>query len=110
MSELLVYVTAGSREAALDIAHAVVSERLAASANVLPGVVSVYWWEGAMQEAGEAVLVLKTVRDRLDALVARIRALHSYTCPCVVALPVVDGNPDYLAWIAAETHAPPRDR
>ncbi len=98
-----VYVTASSRDEALNIGRTVVRERLAACANVIDRLTSVYWWEGAVQEDPEAALVLKTRADRLEALTARVRELHSYTCPCVVALPVLGGNPDFLAWIREET-------
>ena len=97
------YVTAGSRDEALSIGRAVVQERLAACANVLDGMTSIYWWQGALEQAGEAALILKTRAELVERLTARIKELHSYECPCVVALPIVAGNPAYLAWIAAET-------
>ncbi len=97
------YVTAGSRAEALTIGRTVVEERLAASANVLDGATSIYWWQGAVQQAGEAVLILKTRSALVERLIARIRELHSYECPCVVTLPIVAGNPEYLDWLAAET-------
>jgi periplasmic divalent cation tolerance protein len=96
------YVTAGSRDEALSIGRAVVQERLAACANVLDGIASIYWWQGALEQAGEAVLILKTRAELVERLSARIRELHSYECPCVVALPIAAGNPDYLDWIARE--------
>jgi periplasmic divalent cation tolerance protein len=101
------YVTAGSRAEALTIGRMVVEERLAASANVLDGVTSIYWWQGALEQAGEAVLILKTRTALVERLTARIRELHSYECPCVVVLPIVAGNPEYLDWLAGETD--PRD-
>ena len=97
------YVTTPSRDEALTIGRTVVQERLAACANVLDGMTSIYWWQGALEQAGEAVLVLKTRADLVERLTARIRELHSYECPCVVALPIAAGNPEYLDWIAAET-------
>ena len=97
------YVTSGSREEALAIGRTVVEERLAACANVLDGVSSIYWWQGALEQASEAVLILKTRAELVERLTARIRELHSYDCPCVVALPIEGGNPAYLDWIAAET-------
>jgi periplasmic divalent cation tolerance protein len=103
MTLSLCYVTAGSRAEALAIARTVVEERLAASANVLDGVTSIYWWQGALEQASEAVLILKTRTELVERLTARIRELHSYECPCVVALSVFAGNPQYLDWIAAET-------
>jgi periplasmic divalent cation tolerance protein len=104
MPVMFVYATAGDAAEALRIGRAVVEERLAACANVIDGMQVVYWWEGAVQEAGEAVLILKTTDDRLGALIARIRDLHSYDCPCIEALPVVAGNQGFLDWVASETH------
>jgi periplasmic divalent cation tolerance protein len=103
MSASLCYVTAGSRAEALAIGRTVVEERLAASANILDGVTSIYWWRGALEQAGEAVLILKTRTALVERLSARIRELHSYECPCVVALAIIAGNPQYLDWIARET-------
>jgi periplasmic divalent cation tolerance protein len=97
------YVTAGSRDEALTIGGTVVQERLAAGANVMDGMTSIYWWHGALEQAGEAVLILKTRAGLVERLTARIRELHSYECPCVVALPIAAGNPEYLDWIARET-------
>jgi periplasmic divalent cation tolerance protein len=97
------YVTAPSRVEALRIGRTIVEERLAACANVLDGMTSVYWWQGALEQAGEAVLILKTRTELVERLTARIRELHSYDCPCVVALPIEAGNPAYLDWIARET-------
>jgi periplasmic divalent cation tolerance protein len=103
MSVVFAYVTAGSAEEAQRLARAIVAERLAACANVIPGMRSVYWWEGAMSEAEETVVLFKTRADRFDALADRVKALHSYDCPCVVALPVAAGLPGYLGWIEAES-------
>lgn len=100
---VLVYVTASSRDEALAIARAVVGERLAACANVLPPITSVFRWDGAAQEETETALLLKTRADLVERVSDRVRALHSYTCPCVVALPVTGGNPAFLDWIAEET-------
>ena len=104
MPVMFVYVTAGDAAEALRIGRAVVEERLAACANVLAGMRSVYWWQGAVEEAGEAVLILKTTDDRLGALIDRVRDLHSYDCPCIEALPVIAGNQGFLDWVASETH------
>ncbi len=100
---LFVYITAADRDEALAVGRALVEARLAACANVLDGMRSIYWWQGALEEADEAVVVVKTRKAHMDALIAKVRAVHSYDCPCIVALPIVAGNPDYLDWIAAET-------
>ncbi len=81
-----------------------VEERLAACVNLLP-IESVYRWEGALEGAAEVLLIVKTRRARLDSLAARVRALHSYDVPEIIALPLVAGWPPYLQWIADETEA-----
>ncbi len=103
MTATWLYVTAASKDEALAIGRLLVEERLAACANVIPGTTAIYWWEGKVQEGEEAILVLKTRNDLVDAATARIRSLHSYSCPCVAALPVAGGNPDFLDWIVKET-------
>ncbi|MGF1640323.1 MAG: divalent-cation tolerance protein CutA [Rhodospirillales bacterium] len=103
MTATMIYITASSPAEALTIGRTVVGERLAACANVLPGVTSVYWWQGEVQEEAEASLILKTRSDLVERLTARVKQLHSYGCPCIVALPIAAGNPDFLRWIAEET-------
>ena len=105
MDALWVYVTASDLDEARRIGRAVVEERLAACANILPGMVSIFRWEGEIQEANEAVLILKSHGDLLERLTARIKALHSYSVPCVVGLPIQGGNEAFLGWIAAECGA-----
>ena len=103
MAATLMYVTTETTDEALRIGRQLEEERLAACANVIPGTTAVYWWEGAVQEGAEAILVVKTRADLVDAATARIKALHSYSCPCVVAFAVAGGNRDFLDWIARET-------
>ena len=98
-----VYVTTANTEEAEAIARVVVGERLAACANILGAIRSFYWWDGAVQDDGEVAVVLKTRAGRLDELIQRVLALHSYDCPCVVALDIADGNPNFLEWIIKET-------
>jgi len=100
---LVVLVTAPDPEKAAEIARALVEERLAACGNVLPGLRSIYRWEGKVQDDREALLLLKTTRARFEALRARVLALHPYQVPEVIALPVEAGSAPYLAWIAEET-------
>lgn len=103
MSAVLLYVTTGTEAEAETIGRALVEARLAACANILPGMRSVFRWEGALQTGQECVLILKTVPALAARATAAVLAHHSYDCPCVLQLPVQDGNPDFLAWIAAET-------
>lgn len=105
MSEkLVVLMTAGSQEEAERIAHALVAEMMVACVNVIPGVTSVYRWEGQVQSDQEWLLVAKSRRDVLDELVRRVQALHSYDVPEVIALPLVGGSDAYLRWIDKEVH------
>lgn len=99
----MLYITASSRDEAKKIGRGLVEDRLAACANVIDGMESIYWWQGKLTEDRETVLIVKTRADLVPAAIAKVRALHSYTVPCVVALPLLDGNPDYLDWLAAET-------
>ena len=103
MSVVFVYITAPSRDDALRIGRTLVEERLAACANVFDGMTSVYRWNDAVQQDQEAVLIAKTVAERFDALAQRVRELHSYDCPCIVAWPISAGSPAYLEWIARES-------
>ncbi|MDQ7833042.1 MAG: divalent-cation tolerance protein CutA [Desulfovibrionaceae bacterium] len=106
MSAAMVYMTCESLEQAREIGRALVSERLAACVNILPGMASMYWWQGKLEEAAEVVLVAKTRMTMADALTRRAVALHSYDVPCVVVLPILRGNPDFLRWIESETQPP----
>ena len=100
MSEpLVVLMTAGSQEEAERIAEALVAEMLAACVNVVPGVTSIYRWEGKVQRDQEWLLVAKSRRDMLDRLVERVQALHSYDVPEIIALPLAGGSEPYLRWL-----------
>lgn len=98
-----VLMTAPDPEVAERLATELVEARLAACANLVPGVTSIYRWEGAMERAAEVLMVLKTTEERLPALVARAAELHPYDVPEVLALPVHEGYGPYLRWVAEET-------
>lgn len=104
--KLVVLTNCGSAEEADRVARALVEAGLAACVNILPGVRSVYRWRGAVEEAQEWTLLIKTTRRLSDRVAALIERLHSYDLPEVVALPVVAGLEPYLDWIDAETAAP----
>ncbi len=101
-SAYLVLVTAPP-EAAGELARRLVEERLAACVNRVPGLRSVYRWEGRVEEDEEVLLLIKTPADRLEALKKRVPELHPYRVPEVLALPVADGHPPYLAWLVEAT-------
>ncbi len=100
----LLYMTAADADEARRIGDALVAERLAACVNIIPGMTSVYRWQGGIRHDAEIVMIAKTRAELVERATARVRELHSYDCPCVVALPVVGGNPDFLSWIVEETN------
>ena len=95
--------TAPDGETAARIARALVEERLAACVNLVPAVRSIYRWQDRVEDEAEVLLVIKTRAERVAALAARLRALHPYELPELVALPVAAGLGSYLEWVAAET-------
>jgi len=97
--KILVSATCGSAEEAQRLARLLVEERLAACVQVVPQVRSVYRWRGAVEESEEWLLLVKSRRDLFEDLRRRLRAAHSYELPEIIALAVVDGEPDYLAWV-----------
>jgi periplasmic divalent cation tolerance protein len=103
MSEfIVVFVTAGSSAEAERLARALVEERLAACVNRVAAVQSVYRWEGQVEESTEELLVIKTRADLFAALEKRVRELHSYAVPEVIALPIINGNESYLRWLGEQ--------
>jgi len=100
--KIVVLSTCGSEEEAARIAKRLVEGHLAACVNLIPRVRSFYRWQGKVEDAAEWLLVIKSSRTRFEALRAVLEAAHSYELPEVLALPVVDGSPNYLAWLTAE--------
>ncbi len=104
----LVLTTLPDRETAERLARVAVEERLAACGTVLPGATSVYRWEGKIAAENEVVLLLKTTRQRAGDLIRALKARHPYKVPELVAVPVSDGWPPYLEWVAGESSGAPR--
>jgi periplasmic divalent cation tolerance protein len=103
MSAIFVYVTAPSAAEARQLADAVVKDRLAACANIIPGMRSIYHWKGEIEEAEETVIIFKTRATLFQAVEARVKELHKYSAPCIVALPLEAASQPYLDWLMAET-------
>lgn len=95
----LVLCTCPAGEAAQTVAQTLVQERLAACVNILPGVVSVYVWQGVLENSAETLLLIKTTHALYPQLQARLRELHPYELPEIIALDINHGLPDYLNWI-----------
>jgi periplasmic divalent cation tolerance protein len=103
MGNIVVYVTAPGEEEAAKIARALVGERLAACANIIRDIRSIYRWEGKMEDDREVLMVIKTREELFDALSRRVKELHSYTVPEVIALPILKGSEGYIKWLEEET-------
>jgi len=97
------FVTTANAEESERIASALVTEGLAACVNIIPGITSIYRWEGKLEKDSECKLVIKTREEHIEALIARVVELHSYDVCEVMVLPIIAGNPPYLAWIDANT-------
>ncbi|MCU0894476.1 MAG: divalent-cation tolerance protein CutA [Rhodospirillales bacterium] len=102
MAEVLVYVTAASRDHALLIGRQLVEERLAACVNVLGPIASIYRWEGEVCEDEEVAFIAKTRAELVPALSERVHDLHDYDTPCIVAVEIAGGNPEFLSWIGEQ--------
>jgi periplasmic divalent cation tolerance protein len=100
----VVLVTAPDLQVARHLARAALEQRLAACANILPGVESHYWWQGKIDSSNEVLCIFKTTRDRQDAFEQFILKNHPYDTPEIVALPIVAGTERYLAWLRTETN------
>jgi periplasmic divalent cation tolerance protein len=103
MPALLVTCACPDRTVAEGLARALVEDRLAACVQMLPGMASVYRWQGAIERADEVLLLAKTWDDRLDALVATLRARHPYEVPEIMAVPAAGGLAAYLDWVREQT-------
>ncbi|UCD80714.1 MAG: divalent-cation tolerance protein CutA [Desulfobacterales bacterium] len=97
-----IYMTAGNKGEARKIGKELVVARLAACVNILDNMNSFYMWQGEIQDDTEVVLIAKTTEDRVPALIDKVKALHSYDCPCILTIPVSGGNQAFLDWVAAE--------
>jgi periplasmic divalent cation tolerance protein len=101
--EIVVLITASSKDEAATIGAALVQERLAACVNIVPEVRSLFFWEGKAQDERETLLIVKSSLPLLETLISRVKSLHSYSVPEVIALPIVGGSTDYLTWLRETT-------
>jgi len=103
MSAVMVYITAGDKQEAEKVGKALVESKTAACVNIVEGMQSMFWWNGGVEKDNEVVVVAKTKVGLVSELTEAVKSVHSYDCPCVVAIPVIDGNPEFLQWIQEET-------
>jgi periplasmic divalent cation tolerance protein len=100
---VFVYTTYPAIVEAEAAGRALVERRLCACVNILPGMISLYWWQGKIDRGDEVVMIIKTRASLAEAVRAAVRQMHSYTTPAILVLPVESVDPDYHAWIVAET-------
>jgi len=98
-----IYITTSNKEEARKIGRELVQSRLAACVNIIDNMNSMYWWEGEVQDDDETVLIAKTREALIPELIEKVKSIHSYSCPCIVSLPILNGNRAYLDWLAEET-------
>ncbi|NLE01031.1 MAG: divalent-cation tolerance protein CutA [Fibrobacter sp.] len=103
MNFVLLYITTKNREQARSIGCVLLESHLVACINIIDGMQSVYWWNNQICEDTEAILIAKTRETNTDAVISRVKELHTYSCPCIVSLPILNGNPDYLKWLEEQT-------
>mmetsp|Transcript_13438 Transcript_13438/g.18388 ORF Transcript_13438/g.18388 Transcript_13438/m.18388 type:complete len:112 (-) Transcript_13438:178-513(-) len=101
-----VYVTVPDKETGKKIASALLESRLAACVNIIPGVESMYWWDGAVQTDSELLLMIKTRQALVSDLAAKVQEVHPYDTPEVIAVPITSGSAEYIRWLVESTVAP----
>ena len=101
--EIIVLITATSKDEAARIGTALVNEHIAACANIVPQIRSLFFWEGKTQDESETLIIVKSRLPLLDRIITRVKELHSSTVPEVIALPVIGGSPEYLRWLQDST-------
>lgn len=103
MENILVFITAADEDEAEKIARTVVEDRLAGCVNIIRNIRSVYTWQGKTEDEQEVLMIAKTQRKLFPALSRKIKELHSYTVPEIIAIPIIEGSADYLNWLAEVT-------
>ncbi len=96
---IVIFVTCANREEGEKISHSLVEKKLVACVNLIPEITSRYWWQEKIEVSSETLLIIKTKKSLFKQIVAEVKKLHSYTVPEIIALPIIDGNKNYLDWI-----------
>lgn len=103
MEEIVVIITASNEDEAVRISKTLLQEKLVACVNIHPKVRSLYWWEGKIQDEGETMMIIKTRRGLFGEIVKKVKEIHSYAVPEIIALPIIEGSEDYLRWVQEVT-------
>ena len=97
---IIVYVTTPNKKIALQIGKTCVQDKLVACINIIDKVISVYEWQGKLCEEKECILIMKSIQKKSLEIIKKVKELHTYSCPCIVTLPILDGNKNFLDWIS----------
>ncbi|OGW39247.1 MAG: cytochrome C biogenesis protein CcdA [Nitrospirae bacterium RBG_13_39_12] len=103
MDEIIVFITASSEDEAAKIARSLVESKLAACVNIIKNLRSIYSWEGKVVDEPEVLMIAKTQKSLFENLMKKVRELHSYTVPEIIAMPIIAGSEDYLKWLREVT-------
>ncbi len=103
MKYIVIYITCANTEEAEKISSSLIEKKLIACANLVPGIQSLFRWEGEVCKESEILLILKTTDEKFEPILNEVKKLHSYDTPEVIALPIINGSEDYLKWISDET-------
>ncbi len=106
-NEIVVFITAPNEDEAAEIAKALVKSKLAACVNIIRGVRSIYSWQGNLEDDSEVLMIVKTQKKLLGSLTEKVKELHSYDLPEIIALPITGGSEDYLKWLRESTAGKP---
>jgi periplasmic divalent cation tolerance protein len=96
---IVIFITCANKNQAKKIASGLISAKLAACVNIVPGLESLFWWENKVDRAAEVLLVVKSKKTKLLGIIKKVRSLHSYSTPEIIALPIIAGEKHYLKWI-----------
>lgn len=103
MNELVVFITASSEDEAAKISKALVESRLAGCVNIIKDIRSIYSWQGKIEDDKEFLMIAKTQKHLFNALMKKVKELHSYSVPEIIAMPIIEGSEDYLKWLKEVT-------
>ncbi len=103
MNEIIVFITASKEDEAVKISRALVEARLAGCVNIIGNIRSIYSWHGKIEDEKEFLMIAKTRKKLFKAIVQKIKEIHSYSVPEVIAMPIVEGSPDYMKWLREVT-------
>ena len=103
MNDIVVFITAPNEDEAAKISKALVETRLAGCVNIIKNIRSIYSWQGKIEDEKEVLMIVKTQKPLFDSLMKKVKGLHSYKVPEIIALPIVDGSAEYLKWLREVT-------